>query len=112
MHVFKEGMMYAQVTFFKVKPGMIEEMRKLTEQHIAPWLRGRRGFHGLHVATIGATDVFAFGVWLNKGEAEASRPEYDRLIQQTLGHLLTATPEHKEGDVLLHVAGHEPHVHR
>ncbi|MCL5264881.1 MAG: hypothetical protein M1343_06780 [Chloroflexi bacterium] len=104
--------MHAQVTFFKIKPGTIEEMRTLTEERIAPWLRGRRGFHGLHVMSIGATDVYAFGVWLSKADADASKPEYDRLMQQILGHLLTATPEHKEGNVILHVASHEPHLHR
>lgn len=101
--------MYAHITTFRLRPGTMEETRRLMERELVPWLRGREGFHGFHLARISDTEAVAFGVWGDRRVAEASKDDHDRMIQQTLKHLFAAPPEYREGEVEVHAAGHAPH---
>lgn len=100
--------MFAEIVSLKLKPASADEVRKLTEQKIAPWLRGRRGFHGLHMAQVGDAEMIVFNTWSGKADADASVGEEERLIQQTIGHLLSSPPSFSRGQIVVHAPGHEP----
>jgi hypothetical protein len=86
------------------------EARKLIEDELAPWLRGRDGFHGLHVAQVGDDELLAFDVWNTKEDLDASKGEQDQMASQMLASVLASRLEYKEGAIVVHVAGHEPHA--
>ncbi len=101
--------MFARLTTFKIKPGTADDLRKRTEKDAVPWLRGQKGFHGLHLIKVGDTEIIGFGMWESKASADASRVEVEKLIQRIFGDLLTAPPSFSEGEQILHAAGPEPH---
>ena len=99
--------MFSEIVSLRLRPGTAEEVRRLTEQRIVPWLRGRAGFHGLHMVQMGDGEMVIFNTWSSRPDA-SGRAEEERLIQQTLGHLLAAPLEVREGQTVVHAPGHEP----
>lgn len=100
---------FARVISLKLRPGTINELRKITEQSIVPWLKGRDGFHGLHVVQVAETEVVAFETWISRQYAETAKGEEQRLIQQAMANILAAPPSFSEGKMIVHARGHEPH---
>lgn len=90
-------------------PGTADEFRKLTEQSIVPWQKGRDGFHGLRMVQVGDAEVIAFETWVSKQQADAAKGEEQRLTQQSMGNILAALPSFNEGSMIVHAPGHEPH---
>ncbi|MBI4320277.1 MAG: hypothetical protein HY675_17445 [Chloroflexi bacterium] len=101
--------MFARLINFKLKQGTVDEMRKLTEQVAVPWLRGQKGFHGLHLVQVSDTEMIAFETFERKEDVDAIREETERKIQQVIGHILAAPPSFTTGNLAVHAAGHEPH---
>ena len=102
--------MYAQTISFELRPGTMEETRKLIEDKLVPWLRGREGFHGFHAAQVGDDELLAFNVWNTKGDFDVSKGEQDQMISHTFAPVFASPPEFKEGAIVIHAAGHEPHA--
>lgn len=101
--------MFARVITFKIKPGSADDVRRRTERDLVPWLRGQKGFHGLHLIKVSDTEMIAFETWESKTTADDTRNEVEKHIQRIIGDLLTAPPSFTEGEQTLHAAGHEPH---
>lgn len=106
---------FARVISYKLKPGTADELRNLIEQSVVPWLKGRDGFHGLHMVQLSDAEAFAFETWETKQQADAAKGEEERLIEQTVGHIMATPPSYSEGKMIVHAPAHEPHhagIHR
>lgn len=80
--------MYATMTMFTVKPGMLETVERLADQ-MAPGTRGLKGFKSITFFVDPEVDEFgAFALWESKEDAEAALAATDPQLQEALSDIV------------------------
>ncbi len=88
--------MYARVTRFQMQVERREDANRITEQEIAPGLRGEPGFKHLYVLVAPETGQgMVVTLWESRADEEASRPTTGQRFAR-LGAILAGPPQPSE----------------
>ena len=104
--------MYVRMTFFKVKPGKMDELRNIYVNHVIPAHRKHKGIRFVHLfECMDATDEgISLTAWDTKGDLEAyeKRGDYPKILAM-FTEVLAGAPTLKSYEV---TASSEPMILR
>jgi heme-degrading monooxygenase HmoA len=104
--------MYVRMTFFRVKPGKMDELRNLYVNHVIPAHRERKGIRFVHLfeCTDAADEGISLTAWDTRGDLEAYEKsgDYPKILA-IFAEVLAGAPTLKSYEV---TASSEPMILR